>query len=421
MKVPRQKSGGRVKNVAPFDRGEYQLRLHTVKSRMEHQGIDTLILTDPANMNYVTGYDGWSFYVPQAVVVSQTLDEPLWIGRGQDANGARLTCWMHDDAIEPYADYYVQSMVRHPMDYVAEVVRKYRLDHGVIAVEMDAYYFSALSYQRLQAGLPNARWVDAELLVNWVRLIKSNQEIHYIKQAADIVTHAMHTAMKSIRAGVREADAAGEIVRAQIQGTPLVAGDYPAIVPLIPSGIRTGAAHLTWVDRCYERGDALNIEIAGCVHRYHVPLSRSAVIGKPTAHLMDLAKVVVEGVDEALAAVQVGRMTEDVDQAWQRVIQRYGYSKESRLGYSVGLNYPPDWGEHTASLRVGDKTVLETNMVFHLIAGMWLDGYGLEVSESFRVTPFGAEVLANVERKLFVLDDEGDLGGTEWKLSLSGS
>lgn len=421
MKSSRQKSGERVKNMAPFDRGEYELRVQNVKSRMEHQGIDTLILVDPANMNYVTGYDGWSFYVPQAVVVSQVLDQPLWIGRGQDAYGARLTCWMSESAIEPYADHYVQSLVRHPMDYVAEVVRKHRLDHGVIGVEMDAYYFSALSYYRLQAGLPDARFVNAQLLVNWVRLVKSDQEMRYIKQAASIVTHTMHTALNAIRAGVREADAAGEVVRAQIQGTPEVPGDYPAIVPLMPSGIRTGTAHLTWVDRRYERGDAVNIEIAGCVHRYHSPLSRSAVVGKPTGRLMDLAKVVAEGVNEALSAVKVGRLTEDVELAWQRVIQSYGYSKESRLGYSVGLNYPPDWGEHTASLRAGDKTVLGTNMVFHLIAGMWLDGYGLEVSETFAVTPSGSEVLANVERKLFVLDDEGDWGGAEWKLSLSGS
>ena len=60
--------------------------------------------------------------------------------------------------------------------------------------------------------------------------------------------------------------------------------------------------------------------------------------------------------------------------------------KGSRIGYSMGLNYPPDWGEHTASLRPGDKTVLAPNMTFHMILGMWMDNYGFEGSESFRVT-----------------------------------
>lgn len=392
--------------MTPFDPSEYRIRLQTVKSRMARQGIDVLVVTDPANMNYLTGYDGWSFYVPQAVVVALTLEEPLWIGRLQDGNGARLTCWMSDSAIQPYADSYVQSRTRHPMDYVAEVIRAHHLGHGVVGVEMDAYYFSALAYQRLQAGLPDAKLVDADLLVNWVRVVKSDAEMSYIQKAAQIVTQAMQTAMKSIRVGVAEADVAGEIMRAQIRGVPGVPGDYPAIVPLIPSGERTGAAHLTWVDRRYERGDTINIEIAGCVHRYHAPLSRSAVIGKPSDQLKDLAKVVVEGVDEALSVVRPGRLAEDVEAVWQRVIQQHGYAKESRLGYSVGLNYPPDWGEHTVSLRAGDTTELEPNMVFHLIAGMWLDGYGLEISEAFRVTPAGADVLAQVDRKLFVLEDE---------------
>ncbi len=388
-----------------FSRDEYESRIHAAQERMQQQGIDTLILTDPANINYLTGYDGWSFYVPQAVVVSQALSEPLWIGREQDSNGARLTCWMSESAITPYADYFIQSSVRHPMDYVAEVVKSHSLDHGRIGVEMDAYYFSAFSYQRLVQALPDARFSDATLLVNWIRLVKSEHEIALIQQAASVVTLAMDTAMGVIRPGVREPDAAAEILRTQIQGTSEIGGDYPAIVPLIPSGVRTSSAHLTWVDRRYEVGDTVNIELAGCVKRYHCPLARSAVIGIAPPHLTDLAKVVVEGVNAALEAVKPGHVCEDVEAAWQHVIQHYGYSKASRLGYSVGLNYPPDWGEHTASLRAGDRTELQANMVFHMIAGMWMDGYGLEVSETFRVIPSGVETMTCVERKLFVLQE----------------
>jgi Xaa-Pro aminopeptidase len=84
------------------------------------------------------------------------------------------------------------------------------------------------------------------------------------------------------------------------------------------------------------------------------------------------------------------------------VIARHGLSKASRIGYSVGLNYPPDWGEHTMSLRPGDRTVLEPNMTFHMILGMWMDGWGFEVSETFAVTPSGAECLCTTPRDLVV-------------------
>ncbi len=392
-------------DVAIFNRDEYEARVRAVRNRMEQQGLDTLIVTDPANINYLTGYDGWSFYVPQAIIVSLVLTEPLWVGREQDLFGARLTCWMNENALKPYADHYVQSLIRHPMDYMAQVIKSYSLHHGRIGVEMDGYYFSALSYQRLLQGLPDAHFQDATLLINWIRLIKSEAEIHVIKQAAHIVTRAMDTAMEVIRAGVRECDAAAEVLRAQIQGTEEVGGDYPAIVPLMPSAVRTGAAHLTWVNRRYEPGDTVNIEIAGCVQRYHCPLARSAVIGVPSPHLTELSQVVAEGVTNALDVVKPGALAEEVEGAWQKVIQHYGYQKSSRLGYAVGLNYPPDWGEHTVSLRKGDLTELQPNMVFHLIAGMWLDGYGLEISETFRVIPEGVEVLTGTERKLFVLEE----------------
>lgn len=395
----------RVGSVALFTREEYEARLQVVKQRMNQRGIDTLLVTDPANMNYLTGYDGWSFYVPQAVVVSLNLEQPIWVGRGIDSNGARLTCWIDEDMIRSYGDHYVHSAVLHPMDFVADVLSEFNLHNGYIGVEMDAYYFSAYAYQRLTRALPTASFVDATLLVNWVRLIKSEQEIAYIQQAGQIVTRAMNTALEVIRPGVRESDAAAEIFRAQIQGTDEFSGDYPAIVPLIPSGVRTSAAHLTWTDRRYEVGDAVNIEIAGCRNRYHSPLSRTVVIGQPDPRLADLGKVVAEGLQTALEAVRPGALCEEVEAAWQRTINRYGFEKPSRLGYSEGVNYPPDWGEHTASLRAGDKTVLEPNMVFHMIAGMWYDGYGLEMSEAFRVTPAGAEVFARVDRQLFVIDD----------------
>jgi Xaa-Pro dipeptidase len=102
-----------------------------------------------------------------------------------------------------------------------------------------------------------------------------------------------------------------------------------------------------------------------------------------------------------LDAIKPGVTCEEIELAWRQVIARAGLEKESRIGYSVGLNYPPDWGEHTASLRPGDKTVLEPNMTFHMILGMWMDDWGFECSESLRVTDDGHETFANFPRKLF--------------------
>ena len=112
----------------------------------------------------------------------------------------------------------------------------------------------------------------------------------------------------------------------------------------------------------------------------------------------------MEGLNQTLEAIKPGMLCEQVELVWRRHIAKAGLEKESRIGYSMGLNYPPDWGEHTASLRPGDKTVLAPNMTFHMILGMWLDNYGFECSESFRVTEKGCETFADFPRKLFVIN-----------------
>ena len=89
---------------------------------MEKAGIELLIVSDPSNMAWLTGYDGWSFYVHQCVLVPPA-GEPIWYGRGQDANGAKRTSYLAHDRIIGYPDHYVQATDRHPMEYLAGIVR----------------------------------------------------------------------------------------------------------------------------------------------------------------------------------------------------------------------------------------------------------------------------------------------------------
>src|SRR3954451_23649495 len=106
-----------------FSTFEYKERIRKTKESMLQKGIDVLLITDPANLNYLSGYDGWSFYVHQMLVLIIDEEEPKWIGRGQDANGAKATTWLSRDNIIAYPDEYVQSDILHPMDFVADRLR----------------------------------------------------------------------------------------------------------------------------------------------------------------------------------------------------------------------------------------------------------------------------------------------------------
>ena len=143
-------------------------------------------------------------------------------------------------------------------------------------------------------------------------------------------------------------------------------------------------------------------EIAGAYHRYHCPLSRTVFLGKPTQTFLDAEKAVLEGMEAGLEAARAGNLCEDIAFAFFHVLKKYGITKDNRTGYPIGISYPPDWGERTMSLRPGDKTVLQENMTFHFMTGLWMQDWGFEITESIRITQTGYECLADVPRELFV-------------------
>jgi ectoine hydrolase len=384
-----------------FDRAEYAQRIAKTRAAMADRGIDLLVVTDPSNMAWLTGYDGWSFYVHQCVLLAMEGD-PIWYGRHMDTNGAKRTVFMAHDHILGYPDHYVQTPDRHPMDHLAGIVEERGWGRLRLGVEMDNYYFTAACYASLRQHLPHARFVDATSLVNWQRAVKSPREIEYMRRAARIV-EALHTrALELVEPGLPKNQLVAELYRTAIGGVEGYGGDYPAVVPMLPSGPDASAPHLTWDDRPFRKDEGTFFELAGCYKRYHCPLSRTVYLGKPPQKFLDTERAVVEGIAAALAVARPGVTCEDVEAAWRRTIARFGLGKESRVGYSIGLSYPPDWGERTMSLRPGDRTVLQAGMCFHFMPAIWQADWGLEISESILITPQGAEPFCRVPRQLFV-------------------
>ena len=387
--------------VLNFERSEYEQRIAKTRAAMENQGIELLIVCDPSNMAWLTGYDGWSFYVPQCVVLAME-GEPLWYGRAQDGNGAKRTVFMSHEQIVGYPDYYVQSTERHPMDYLCGVLKARNWDRLTIGVEMDNYYFSAACYESLKTYLPEAVFKNANALVNWQRAIKSETEIHYMRIAARIVEKMHAHILERIEPGLRKNELVAEIYHTGISGVEGHGGDYPAIVPLLPTGADASASHLTWDDRPFESGAGTFFEIAGCYKRYHCPLSRTIYLGKPPQEYLEAEKAVLEGIAAGLEMAKPGNRCEDISAAFFKVLARYGIEKDSRCGYPIGLSYPPDWGERTMSLRPGDQSILQPGMAFHFIPGLWMDDWGLEITESILITETGVETFCNYPRQLFV-------------------
>ena len=387
---------------APFSQPEYDRRIAKTRRSMSKAGIDVLFITDPSNQAWITGYDGWSFYVHQGVILEME-GEPIWWGRMMDKFGGVRTCWMSDQNVIGYGDHFIQSTTFHPMQDLAVQLKARSYENARVGVEMENYYYSAKAHKVLATELPNATLVDATALVNWQRLIKSDEEIGFIRKAVRISEKVIHTAIDKAAPGVRKNDLVADIMHAGITGIDDDWGDYPAIVPLTPSGLDATAAHLTWDGTPMKEGEATFFELSGCYRRYHAPLCRTVFLGTPSDEVCRAEAAQIEGIEAGLNAAKAGNRTCDIANAFMAVLAKHGISREGRMGYPIGLSYPPDWGERTASIRTEDETDLEPGMTFHFMPALWMEDWGLETTETLLITDSGpAEALCNVERKLFV-------------------
>jgi ectoine hydrolase len=387
-----------------FNKSEYAARVARTKKRMREAGFDLILCQDPANMCYLSGFDGWSFYTPQCLLVHIDEDMPIWFGRAQDAKSAHITTDLPADNIISFSEPLVHHPNQHPYDELCEFIIGRGWGTTAIGVELDAHYYTARAHHHLTTGLPQATLGDNHELVNWVRLIKSESEIGYMREAGQICSQAMNRALELLRPGTPQNEIIAEVYAAQVLGLPGKFGDYTSLCPLIQVDEGTSTPHLTWSDEPLPADSLVVMEIGAARRHYHAPLTRTAHLGKPPAEVSRLAAVIVEGVDAALEIARPGVSAEQVESVWQQVLNKNGYHKESRVGYSIGLNFPPDWGERTASLRPGDKTILETGMCFHFQSGVWLDDFGAAISEPFMVTEQGGERLCDVQRGLVIID-----------------
>lgn len=391
-------------SAVPFSELEFENRLTATKNSMLARGLDVLVVTEPSNMYYLTGYDAWSFYTPQAVLVAQDWSRPVALLRGQDVNGGKLTTFLNESEIIGYPDHYVQNPDVHFMEFVADYLKQYGQDKKVVGIEADSYFCSARSASVLTACLPDGSVKDADLLVNWVRSVKSDAEIAYMREAAKITEKTILQAIDKIQPGVRQADIAAEIYATQTAGVDGMAGEYSAIAPLMPTGVGTSCPHVMWRDGVFKNNTCTTVEVSGVRRRYHAPQTRTLFLGKPDDKVRRTTLAVMEGIEAVMRTAKEGVTAGEVSHAWNSTIEKHGVYKNSRCGYSIGIGYPPDWGERTISFRDIDKTVLTENVTMHFMPGIWFDDWGIAITESIRITKTGVECLCDTPRELYIKD-----------------
>ena len=222
-----------------------------------------------------------------------------------------------------------------------------------------------------------------------------------MREAGRIITETMNKALSRLVPGVRQFEVIADVYRDQVMGVDGKFGDYTGLCPLIQVGEGTSTASNM------DRRTATSKRPRGHGVRRGAPslprtFDEDGTYRPSVGEDVQLADAIVESGDLAIGG-KTRATCEEVEAIWQRALNRHGFEKKSRVGYSIGLNYPPDWGERTASLRPGDQTVLKEGMCFHFQSGVWLEDFGAAISEPFIVTPAGGERITDVSRSLVVV------------------
>ncbi|MFP4137269.1 MAG: M24 family metallopeptidase [Halomonas sp.] len=372
----------------PFPAEEFADRLARVRAGMATAGLDALLLTDPADIFYLTGYHTFEVSVHTALVVDarrRVLQVP-----SIETGPAVVTAVV--DEILGYRWEGVDEVVAPLAETLA--------GHRAIGLDL---YGAGLRHgviRELQARLGAERFRDdGGALVDAIRLVKSSAELDCLAESARITAAGLAAAEAVIAPGVTDNDVAAEGSRAL-----LAAGsEFMSLQPIVTSGRRISVIHVNHKRRVIERDDPVFLEFGAAYQRYTAPMMRTAVAGRasPEMHrVRDLCRAIFEAL---LAAMRPGNSFDAAARAAEAVLaphaERLFFS--GVFGYAVGAQFPPSWVEGTGYIARGQQREFVENMVFHLPLCLRLPGeWGVGLSDTVRVTADGAMPLTGNDWRL---------------------
>ncbi len=178
--------------------------------------------------------------------------------------------------------------------------------------------------------------------------------------------------------------------------------------PYVAAGPRSFRAHSSWGGRPIERGAVINTEMAVARARYHTPVFRISVLGKPGDELRRLHDASRAGLLAGLEKIGPGMTSAAADAIVRQKIVEAGFGDlfTVRAAYGIGIGSAPGWGENSVvNIRPGDQRKLEPGMCFHVVPALYKAGLGaICCSMPIHVTANGVERLTSIEPELFVLD-----------------
>lgn len=368
----------------PFPPEEFDRRLSAVRDRMSAGNLGALLLTDPSDVFYLTGYSTFEVSVHIALVV--TLDDLVLQVPSIETGPATITT-----RVERVIGYRWES-IEEVLDPLANALADVQGQGNNLGI--DAWHGSLRTgvVDGLRSRLKGTELVDASTLVKSTRIVKSEAELEYLKQSASITCQSIEAAAAVVRPGVTDNYVAAVGAEALLKA----GSEFMSMQPIVTTGARSSVIHTNHKRTPIKEGDPVFLEFGAAWQRYTAPMMRTVVAGAPTADMRRVFDGCRRIVDALQASMKPGQPFDSAARAAEDALAPLASEVffSGVFGYTVGAQFPPSWVEGSGYIARGGQAVFETGMVFHLpiclrIPGQW----GMGFSDTVVVGRDGAEPL----------------------------
>ena len=379
-----------------FSKEEFQKRKDDVLKSMNKQNLDALLMFRQESMYWLTGYDTFGYVFFQTLVLDKN-GNLILLTRAPDLRQAQNTSNIEDIRI------WVDKDKSNPTEDLKKILNELSLKGKKIGVEYEAYGMTGRNALRLNETLKDyCDLKDESELITKLRVIKSQEEIVYVKKAAELADNALDQAWKYCKAGVNEAKILAEMQKIVLEG----GGDYPANEYIIGSGHNALLCRYQAEKRNLSIQDQLSIEWAGTYKHYHSAMFRTILLGKTDPKHIKMHEACVQALKNCESKLKPGNKIGEVFDIHAKTFDDLGFNKArmNACGYSLGNTFSPNWMDWPM-LYTGNPYVIEPGNVFfmHMILMDSQSNLAMNLGETYLVTENGNERLGKQKLDLVVL------------------
>ena len=369
-----------------FSKQEFSERKRKVLQSMKEQNLDAILMFRQESMYWLTGYDTFGYVFFQTLVLDNK-GNIILLTRAPDLRQAQNTSNIEDIRI------WVDKDGSNPTDDLKNILDELSLKGKKVGVEYEAYGLTGRNALRLNKSLENYCTIeDQSELITKIRVVKSSEEIVYVKKAAELADLALDQAWKHTKAGTSEAKILAEMQRIVLDG----GGDYPANEYIIGSGHNALLCRYQSEKRILSDTDQLSIEWAGTYKHYHSAMFRTIAVGKSNLKHIKMHQACLEALQNCEKKLIPGNTVGEVFDVHAQTFDNHGYNKSrmNACGYSLGSTFSPNWMDWPMLYTGNPYKIVPGNIFFmHMILMDSDNNLAMNLGETYLVTENGNERL----------------------------